>query len=255
VIRVSASAFDILWADLPHATGHTRPPRPLLVPSVGATGEDRAAVREAVYRNLAERGLYTGGRVDPDLAARLETLAAADLFVECEALPDFAGDTGVRAVAAAAGRQAVLAVQPGRTIGLTAIRDTGVWAAIVALLPPAEPGPGHGASLPVSVLGSKIADPVFDPAPAGSPAYARQLQEVLAIQARPVLGAGQFSVRVRQGARVRRVGGVSWFRTDAGAYFGAIAPGRGGEDWASVAPADPRRLAARLADLVDQVVE
>jgi hypothetical protein len=251
VIRVSASAFDILWADL----GFTRPPPPLRVPSVGATGEERAAIREAVYRNLAERGLYTGGRVDPALAVRLETLATADLYVECEALPDLAGDVGVRAVAAAAGKQAVLAVQPGRTIGLTAIRDTGIWAAIVDLLPPAEPGPGQGASLPASILGSPIADPVFDPATGGSPAHARQLREVLAIQARPVLGAGQFSVRVREGARVRRAGGVSWFVTDAGAYLGAIARGRGGQDWASVAPADPRRLAARLADLVDQAVE
>jgi EspG family len=73
---------------------------------------------------------------------------------------------------------------------------------------------------------------------------------VLAIQARPVLGADQFSVRVREsGGRIRRVGGLAWFRTDAGAYFGTLAPGRDGQDWGTITPAENARLLS-LADLL-----
>jgi hypothetical protein len=235
VIRVSASAFDVLWHDL----GLPPVPVPLDVRSVGGTDRERAEVREAVYRSLAERGLCTGGRVDPALVARLETLAEAEVYAECEALASLGDELPLRAVAAAAGKRAVLAAQPSRTIGLSTIRDTEVCAAVVGLLPPFEPGPGFGVSVPSSALGGTT-----------SAAVSKQLAEIRAIQARPVLGAGQFSVRVREGGRVRRAGGVSWFTTDAGAYCGSVAPGRGGEDWLTLTPADPARVTARLADLL-----
>ncbi|HVV10393.1 ESX secretion-associated protein EspG [Amycolatopsis sp.] len=243
MIRVSASAFDILWQDL----GFTGLPAPLDVRSVGVTEHERADIREAVYGNLAERGLYPGGRLDPALAERLAVLAEAEVYVECEALTDLADEAPLRAVAAAGGKRAVLAAQPSRTIGLSAIRDTEIFSAIVDLMPPLEPGPGFGVTLPASALRGEAADPVTD---GGTGTRATQIREVQAIQARPVLGAGQFSVRVREGGRLRRAGGVSWFRTDAGAYFGAVAPGRGGQDWVTLAPADSARLSARLADLL-----
>jgi hypothetical protein len=237
LIQVSASAFDILWQDL----GFTRPPVPLDVRSVGATERERAEIRETVYENLAERGLFGAGRLDSSLADRLETLAAAQVYVECEVLTDLGEENPLRAVAAAGGKRAVLAAQPGRTIALSAIRDTEIWSAVVDLLPPCGPGPGFGVSLPASAFAEG----------GGSAAQEKQVREVLAIQARPVLGAGQFSVRVREGdGRLRRVGGVSWFSTDAGAYFGTVAAGRGGQDWLTLAPADPPRLTTRLADLL-----
>ncbi|PXY33080.1 ESX secretion-associated protein EspG [Prauserella sp. PE36] len=245
MIRVSASAFDILWSDL----GHGAPPAPLLVPSVGRTDTERRDIRRAVHENLAERGLLPGGEPDGQLLDRLELLAGASVYVECEALLDLAEPEPVRAVAAARGRRGVLAVQPRQTIGLAAIGEGELFSAAVGVLPELEPGPGYGVSLPASVLGPAAQDPVYGKA-AGSAAYEKQLREVLAIQARPVLGAGQFSVRVREGHRLRRLGGVSWFVTDVGAYLGTVAPGRGDEDWMSVAPADRERLAARLADLV-----
>ncbi|WP_236791664.1 ESX secretion-associated protein EspG [Amycolatopsis sp. GM8] len=236
MIRVSASAFDILWQDL----GHARVPVPLDVRGVGGTAAERAEIREAVYENLAERGLATAGRAGSTLSSRLETLADADVYVECEALVSLDDETPLRAVAAAGGRRAVLAAQPSRTIGLSAIRDAELFPAIVGLLPPFDAGPGFGVSVPSSALEGKASD-----------AVAKQLAEIRAIQARPVLGAGQFSVRVRENGRVRRVGGVSWFTTGAGAYCGMVAPGRGGEDWLTLIPADPARLAARLAELLD----
>lgn len=262
MIEISASAFDIVWSDL----GLVAVPPPLEVPSAGATDRDRDEIRSTVYENLAERGLFDG-RLDPALAERLGTLAGADVYVECEGLT---GDGLLRAVAAAGGKRAVLAAQPSRTIGLSPIRGTEIFSAVVNLLP-WEPGPGYGVTLPAAALRGDVEDPVFGDrgvAPqaagdvamrerpvreverGGSAAYERQIREVLAIETRPVLGAGQFSVRVREGGRPRRVGGVSWFRTDVGSYIGFIAPGRGGQDWVTVAPADSARVTARLAEFV-----
>ncbi|TWH18973.1 ESX secretion-associated protein EspG [Prauserella rugosa] len=246
MIRVSASAFDILWADL--CAGP--PPGVLDVPSGGRTGAERARIREDVYANLAERGLVPDGRLDPALTERLAVLASAPVTVEGEFLFDLDDPHPLRAVVAArtTGR-GVLAVQPQRTIGLAAVGEGREFAEAAAVLPDVEAGPGNGVSLPSTALAAAD-DPVFGEV-SGSRAHERQLREVLAIQARPVLAAGQFSVyRLGAGSgRRNRVGGLTWFLTDVGAYTGVTAPGADGLPWTTVAPADRERVAARLADL------
>ena len=245
MIRVSASAFDVLWADL----GFGRPPEPLTVHSVGATLEERRQVRQAVYENLAGRGLHDGSRLEPALEDRLALLADASAFVACEALADMTASVPFRAVAAVRGRSGVLATQPEQTIGLDGIRSAELCTAILDVLPELSPGPGHGVSLPSSALSGE--DPVFSSPGARSAASSAQLREVLAIQARPVYAAGQFSVRVRgSDGRVRRTGGLTWFDTDVGAYCATSSPGRGGASWVTVTPTDGPRLATRLAELV-----
>ncbi|MGW3965320.1 ESX secretion-associated protein EspG [Amycolatopsis sp. NPDC005003] len=237
MIRVSASAFDILWTDL----GHDRPPEPLSVRSVGVTDAERAEVRKAVYDNLASRGLYDGSRLEPALAARLELLAEGDVFVACEALADMTSATPFRAVTAARGRRGVLATQPEQTIGLDSIHEGELGSAIVDVLPELSAGPGYGISLPASTLASDV----------GSGTASAQLEEVRAIQARPVYAAGQFSVRRRSASgRVARVGGLTWFDTDVGAYCATKTPGRGGAEWVTVSPVDSTRLAARVTALL-----
>jgi len=184
LIRVSASALDILWTDL----GHARPPEPLSLRSVGGTHEERADIRQAVYDNLADRGLFRDGLLDPALQIRLDTLATGNSYVECEALADMAAETPFRAVAASRGKQAVLATQPSQTIALSSIRESEVLSAIVDLLPELRPGPGYGVSMPAAALGGAVEDPVFGDRPASgrSGSRDRQISEVLAIQARPV---------------------------------------------------------------------
>ena len=234
MIRVSASAFDILWTDL----GHDRPPEPLTVRSVGATDEERAEVRKAVYANLAERGLFDGS-LEPALASRLELLASGEVFVACEALADMTASTPFRAVTAVRGRRGVLATQPEQTIALDTIGDGELCTALVDVLPELTAGPGYGINLPSSAVSA-----------ASQPASA-QLEEMRAIQARPVYAAGQFSVsrRSRTG-RVERLGGLTWFDTDVGAYCATKTRGRGGADWVTVSPVDSTRLAARVAALL-----
>ncbi|MEU7785003.1 MULTISPECIES: ESX secretion-associated protein EspG [unclassified Amycolatopsis] len=247
MIRVSASAFDILWTDL----GHDRPPEPLSVRSVGGTEEERAEVRKAVYDNLAERGLYDGSALEPALTERLALLASAEVFVACEAMVDMTAEAPFRAVTAVRGRRGVLATQPEQTIALAAIRDAELCTAIIDVLPELTAGPGYGVSLPASSLAGSVEDPVFSSRGAASAASSAQLREVLAIQARPVYSAGSFSVSRRgPSGRVARVGGLSWFDTDVGAYCATKTPGRGGQDWVNVTPVDSTRLAARVASLL-----
>lgn len=248
MIRVSASAFDILWHDL----GLGAVPEPLDVHSVGYTGDERAEIRREVYGNLAERGLYDGRDLDRGVVERLEVLARGTVSVECEALFDAEDEVPFRAVASGDGRRATLAAQPSRTIGLSrsgrpswpprswsssrvraGSRLRGQPARLGARRPGRRPGVRRGGGR--------------------SEARDRQLSEVLAIQARPVLGAGQFSVRVRTGRdAAKRVGGVSWFVTDVGAYLGSVEERRGGQAWMSVVPADGARVAGKIADLLDE---
>ncbi|VVJ20996.1 Uncharacterised protein [Amycolatopsis camponoti] len=240
MIRVSASAFDILWTDL----GHDRPPEPLTVRSVGGTDEERAEVRKAVYENLAERGLYDGS-LAPELAARLDLLAGGEVFVACEALADMTAPAPFRAVTATRGRRGVLATQPEQTIGLDSIGSGELCTALVDVLPELTAGPGYGVNLAASAL-AEASGPA-----SGSASASAQQQEVLAIQARPVYAAGQFSVSRRAASgRVSRVGGLTWFDTDVGAYCATKTPGRGGQEWVNVTPVDSARLASRIASLL-----
>ena len=230
MIRLSASAFDVVWADL----GFDQPPAPLTVRSVGETEADRSAIRAAVYRNLGERGLYDG-RLDAGLENRLRVLASAEVYVACEALADMTAAEPFRAVAAIRGRNAVLAVQPSRTIGLRGIGESELASAIVEVLPELSAGPGYGVRLPSG-----------GNAPGGV-----QGEELRAIQARPMYAAGQFTVHVRDGAgKVVRAGGLSWFDTDAGAYSAMPSDGRGDREWVTVSPVDSVRLGERVMELV-----
>jgi hypothetical protein len=258
LIRVSASAFDVLWTDL----GLGRPPVPLAVRSVGSTEDERAVIRAEVYRNLGERGLFDGAALDPALENRLRLLDGAEQFVACEALVDMTAEVPFRAVAAVRGRSGVLAVQPSQTIALSGIRSGELGTAIVEVLPELGAGPGYGVSLPAGTVagagdpsfggrGARSAEAAASADGSGaSAASAAQVREVLAIQARPVYAAGQFSAYVRGGdGRVARVGGLTWFDTDLGAYCATTSAGRGGQEWVNVSPVDGGRLAERVAGL------
>ncbi|MCP2252492.1 EspG family protein [Prauserella aidingensis] len=244
MIRLSASAFDVLWSDLDLGA----PPAVLAVPSVGRTAEERARIRQEVYANLADRGLYPG-ELDETLRARLTGIARAAVLIDCEVLFDAADPEPLRGlVAESEGGRGVLAVQPNRTIGLDTVGDGRACAEAAAILPEVDAGPGRGVSLPSTAL-EAAADPVYDGG-SGSRARDDQVREVLAVQARPVLAAGQFSVYRRETTRLVRQGGLSWFLTDVGAYTATVAPRSGDDSWLTVAPADRERVATRLADLV-----
>src|SRR4051812_30846196 len=132
-------------------------PYPLEVPRTGRTVEQRAELTDEVFRELAERGLASGKRIDADLEAMLRLLA------DCEISVDAVGHVGypLRALAAGDRRLAVLGVLAGGELWLPQIRPTALAMGIVGVLPAADAGPGQAMSVPYRAL-VEAADPPED---------------------------------------------------------------------------------------------
>jgi hypothetical protein len=288
MFQLSLPEFDILWNDLACVRDYQRPPYPLQIPSVGTTIEERARIRESVYRSFADRrqdrnqnsahsesagensaslkdfrggtGLRSRGLVglDPLLVECLENLAQASTYVECEVMADLVhgDDTAevVRAVIAMDGERASLACQRETGVTVAAMPAAQALTALVSILPafnPANTDTGVGARIevPVSALEEHAENPVYFSQGTELGFYHREIKRVRAIQAQPVQRAGQFSVRKRGvEGRVNRAGAGTWFVTDKGGYFGSVRPGAGG-DWLSLSAVDATRLTQKLAAL------
>ena len=250
IATLSVAAFDVLWDDL--RLGAV--PYPLDVPQHGATLDERARVRDAAHAELRRSGLHTSRGVDPELVAALGLLARPAVRVDALFLPDLAAEP-VPALVAVRGGVAVRAVQRDGAVVLDRVRDTAVAAALVELLPAAPPGPGRSVTLPASALGGPRSDPgeVTSAVRSGDRGSA-QARELAAILAHPVVRTGQFGVtRLDERGRPAGTGGVSWFDTAAGRYLNAAAPGRGGEQWLTVTPADAGRIAHRVGEVLAAV--
>lgn len=141
---VSTHEFDLLWG----ALGLPAVPYPLRVPSTGRTFAERARLTAEVYREFASRGLARGRQLD----ARLESLL--DLLARHEVAFDAVGHIGypVRALAAAAGRSAVLAVLAGGELWLTATDPGALAGEILGVFPAGTPG-----SLPAPAADRRLA--------------------------------------------------------------------------------------------------
>lgn len=120
--------FDVLWADLCRGSA----PHPLGARSSETTSSWHGrAMADEVYRDLADRGLATGGReVDTELVRLLRLLRDHDHSVH------LVGHLGypVSALAASDGTSGVLAVLAGGELWLTAVGPCGLAAAITDLL-------------------------------------------------------------------------------------------------------------------------
>ncbi|HTI26279.1 MAG TPA: ESX secretion-associated protein EspG [Kutzneria sp.] len=228
------AAFDIVWEDL--RLGSV--PYPFDVPSHGATLDERARLRTAVYEDLERGGLARGRQLDPNLFDALRLLARPHVQLDTIATLDRQRGLMLHAAAVAVGQRALLAVQQGGTMRLEYIRDTALAASLVALLPPHQPGPGQQVSVPASEL-------------AQPNRHSPEAQTLTTMLGEPVLRLGQFAGAMfdEQGVG-RRMPGLSWFDTEAGRYLGVAGRGRDGEDWATLSPADASGLIHRLGDMI-----
>ncbi len=246
---LSASEFDLLCGEL----GVGRVPFPLEVPSVGATVEERAALTDEVYRDLADRGLATGGQLDAELEGLLRLLSRHEVSVD--AVGHVEGP--MRAIVAADQRAGVLGEIVADQVWLTGIRPTALASSIVGVLPTADPGPGRAMSVPqeplAAVLNTDEDEVDDDPfggdlddrtalTRAGLPA---QDAEALVELASSRLAGGQFGVS--RGA-LRSSTLVTWFDTHQGRYL-VVSEG----SWLSFAPADNGRIENRVATLLSTV--
>jgi hypothetical protein len=258
LVDLSLTAVDILWEDL--KLGGI--PFPLEVRSHGDTAEERARIRAAVYGQLERRELAIGDTPTPDLASRLHLLAAPKISIDLVALRELSDRQPIRAMVAARGKRAILAVQKDLAISLTKVRETAIVGTILDLLPANRSGPGHSVTLPSSMLNRRPARQTG----AGRHRRADQSEAVLSaatlpveqhtdlrmidlIMERPTIRAGTIGIVLRdERGKLQRLPGIGVFDTDQGRYATTVQRGSDGEDWTSLSPTDNSRLAHRLAE-------
>ena len=241
---LSLAAVDIL---LEH--GRLGPaPVPFEVPHIGTTTDQRAMVREAVFRDLEGRGLMRGGRLDADVELALATFVKPQLTVWAVAQMD--KDKQLFARAASNGQFAVLVRQEENLLVFEEARPTAIVAAIVDLLPLTPPGPGQSVTIakpapaaPRRPRNDDAYDPfagVSGPRSHGSNPQLRQVERMFE---KPRTRVGQFSVIIRGGQVFPP---LAWFDTEAGRYLMTSRQAADGQSWLTYAPADNARIAQQL---------
>jgi hypothetical protein len=243
IATLSSAAFDILWEDL--RLGAV--PYPLERRSHGETFDERARIRAAVYAELEHKALARRGRAEPELEDALRLLATPQLRLEGIFLPDLKVDEPIKSVVVVRGAFAVRAVQRESTFVLDRVRDTALASSLVEVLPGNKPGAGRSVSMPADAVKKGHYQPDL------SPQVQVQLRELATIMEKPVVRTGQFSIsRADDSGKLRPVGGVSWFDTEAGRYANLDGRGNGGQPWVTVAPADNSRLVQQLNQLLSR---
>lgn len=249
---LSAREFDFVWTDLDLG----RIPYPLDVPSNGGTMVERDALKLEVYRELTERGIAEGGRVQPELEALLRVLSHPQVSVDSVG---YSG-TALRALVAASGELGVMARLVDNRLRISEIRPTALARSIVGTLPSKDAGPGWAMSAPLRALTAAV-EPTEDEDPWGdddeheeralrnagmSPDDAAALSELAANRK----GGGQFGVTVggatqRQARRLSTL--VTWFDTHQGRYLMVRE-----NEWLSLTPADGERIESRIMEVLSQ---
>ncbi|HET9139894.1 ESX secretion-associated protein EspG [Actinophytocola sp.] len=254
--ELSLPMVDILWED--QRLGAI--PFPLEVRSHGDTAAERARIRAAVYTELERRELAENGRIGADLEYALGLLANPTVTVDLVALREMTDETPVRALVAARGKRAVLAVQHRLAVRLTMVRQSAIANSIVELLPASRYGPGPSVTLPAAALAQEsvprtgrhrrdeTSGGVLRTATRQADRTA-ELRFLDAIMERPVVRAGSFGVALREeGGKLRRLPGIGFFDTDLGRYATSVSRGVDGEDWTTLSPSDNDRLSHRLTE-------
>lgn len=265
----SPLAFDFLWESA--QVGEL--PYPLQVRSHGATEDERVSLRHRVDAELKARGIRDPrGRLEPAVEDALQLLTRAPLTLDALHIPQFEAPT-VGVLAASDGRNGVMLIQDQNGIWLRDTPGDGIVSAVVAILPPGPRGTEASVTLPLddAIRTPPIRVPVASVAPAGEqskkvqPPRRTPLSERVAadpreaygrISGQPRLRGGQLAANSRSqvGARQRsRV--LAWFDTATGRYLSLARAGSDGREWVTVAPADPKTLRTRLAEMVAGVAD
>jgi ESX secretion-associated protein EspG len=251
-LTLSELEFDVLWEHL----RLEEMPLAVKVPSPGKTYRERESVAGTVWESLAGRGLV-GGRdgIDPDLVDLLCVLDRPDYELDARLWLD----GGVRALVAAKGRDGVLARLADGQLSLTPVAVDALPRAAMSLLPELAAGPGYSISVPSAELDTAAAeaeaadelswvlrDHGVDP----------QDADELAAMVGNVRRRGQFgaAARDRWGRRHRPGRVIGFFDTPRGRYVQIRRAESGGVAWSTIAPADERRLAQHVVDLLGDAV-
>ena len=245
---LSLAAVDILLEHL--SLG--RAPQPFDVPHLGTTFEQRAQIRDAVFRDLEARGVVSRGRLDPDAELALRTLVTAPVAIMAVAQLD-EGDRPLFARTASDGQYALVARQDQNLMVFEDVRPTALVASIVDLLPltPAAAGQSVTIAKPAPKQGRHRNDEGgYDPfrgVAKPRSAAPSQVRVVERIFAKSKLRIGQFTVyRPGRDGKPHPGSPTAWFDTEEGRYFVTSRNAEDGQSWLTYSPADNARIARHL---------
>ncbi|WP_027942480.1 ESX secretion-associated protein EspG [Amycolatopsis taiwanensis] len=228
-----------------------RAPMPFEVPHLGTTFEDRARIREAVFRDLESRGLFSRGRVDPDVELALRTIVQGPIAIIAVAQLDEGKQLFARV--ASDGQYAVLVRQDGNMLVFTEVRPPSIVPSIVDLLPATPPAGGQSVTVAKPEPKQRARhslddDGGYDPfanvsRPRTQSTAPAQLRAVERIFQKPKLRMGQFTAFTNGGASLTP---TVWIDTPDGRYFITSRDAEDGQSWLTYAPADSARIAHHL---------
>ncbi|WP_199444588.1 ESX secretion-associated protein EspG [Umezawaea beigongshangensis] len=247
--------YDLCWDQLQLGTH----PTVLTINGHGHTTDERRELLHGAWRSLAAKGLVNRTELDGGLERVFRLLARPEREVDARLRLDQHGPR-VRALGAARGRFAAVAVLTKENLTLETVDESTLASSVVGLLPPHQSPRSRSISIPSDLL---------DKAAAAAGESAARMETVLrdggmtwpdAQKVGSVLGnvvrMGQFGAAVRQagngapGPRKRGQYVVSFYDTPEGRWQFTRRPSGDGRAWSTLAPADHQRLTQALTELL-----
>jgi ESX secretion-associated protein EspG len=211
--------------------------------------EDEQRLQAEVREDFVRHGLLDKrGRVDVELAASLAVL--------CRAGAEFygwinEGENTRGVLAAAIGREAVLAIRDGEDIMLNQIRPESLPEVLVAQIPDVPPARGEAHNILRSEAVAAVGGRQRTEAGVGSRLAPPEVRAVQAIAEQPSTGGGELYVAVRDRMSRRKPVPypLRYADTVTGRWLNHMTDADGGEQRVLVAPASKRDLIRRLQDM------
>ncbi|MGB3442959.1 MAG: ESX secretion-associated protein EspG [Actinophytocola sp.] len=247
-IVLSKLEFDVLWEHEKLPPKHEA----LTVPSPGTTHTERRRLVAQAFADLEERGLAERERAAPHLLDRLNLLAYPQLAIDSWVWTDHR----ISSLAVVSGSSALLAAVDGPEVWLIPARETAIAEAAVSVAGDVVAGPGLSVSVPSDVLAAADAEARGDArefaAALSRSGVAGSDAKTLADMVRDMNVRGQFCVnRMHRDQRMVRADRVIAFHdTPRGRYVHLAKPNVDGRVWSTVTPADNRRLATCVRELM-----
>jgi hypothetical protein len=229
---LSLAAMDILREQLKL----TASSYPFEIPSNGVTMQQRADIRNAVFRDLEGRGLAYQGQPVPEVERALTVLAHRDIAVAAIGIEQ---DQQLRALVASAGRRVIRALQVGEMLQID--QPTSLVYGTLDLLPDEPTGQGQSVTITAA---QSTGDDRLPSSQSHQTFIARTYLE------RPRKRTGQLSMAVRAGTKETWPVELTWFDTDVGRYISYARTESDGRQWITYAPADKSRIAHMLTSAI-----
>jgi hypothetical protein len=206
-------------------------------------------VESEVRAQFLRAGMVDGrGRLDVDLAASLTVL--------CRPAAEFYGwiNEGEKTrgvLAAAVGREAILAIRDGDEIMINQIRPESLPEVLVAQTPDVLPARGEAHNILRSEALASVGGRSRTEAGVGSRLAPPEVRAVQQISAQPVTGGGELYVAVRDRMSRRRAVAypLRYADTTSGRWLNHMTDAGGGEHRVLVAPASRQDLIRRLQEM------